>query len=117
MIEVSLTQVKAALSEYVNRAAYGNERVIITSRGRPKAVLLSIEELERLEAPLSVLDSTPTIEVPPTPLPPLETRTDHTGLLALLQTPPEDDKEPEWWAEFEKELAENRLTFRETMAE
>lgn len=49
MIKVSLTQAKARLSEYVNRAAYGNERVIITGRGKPKAVLLSIEELERLE--------------------------------------------------------------------
>jgi len=50
IVKVSLTQIKAELSKYVNRAAYGNERVIITSRGRPKAALLSIQELERLDA-------------------------------------------------------------------
>lgn len=112
MIKVSLTQVKAALSEYVNRAAYGNERIIITSRGRPKAVLLSIEELERLEAPKSVLDN-----APPGPHHTLRAHTDHNGLLALLQTPPEDNQTPEWWVKFEKELAKNRLMFREGASE
>ncbi len=50
MIKVSVSEIKAGLSEYINRAAYGKERVIIMSRGKPKAVMIGIEELERLEA-------------------------------------------------------------------
>lgn len=55
MIEVTISEIKADFSGYVNRAAYGNERVIITSRGRPKAVLMNIEELEDLEDALAAL--------------------------------------------------------------
>jgi prevent-host-death family protein len=50
MIEVTISEVKAGFSEYVNRAAYGRERVIILSRGKPKAVMMSIEDLRRFEA-------------------------------------------------------------------
>ena len=49
MGDVGIREVKAALSEYVNRAAYGQERVIISSRGVPKAALISIDDLQRLE--------------------------------------------------------------------
>jgi PHD/YefM family antitoxin component YafN of YafNO toxin-antitoxin module len=34
----------------VNRVAYGGERIILTSRGNPKAVLVSMEDYERLAA-------------------------------------------------------------------
>ena len=50
MIEASVSEIKAGLSAYINRAAYGNERIIIVSRGKPKAAMIGIEELERLEA-------------------------------------------------------------------
>jgi prevent-host-death family protein len=49
MLEVSLSQIKAALSEYVNRAAYGRERIVIFSRGKPKAAMIGIDDLRRLE--------------------------------------------------------------------
>ena len=49
MIEVSISEVKADFSEYVNRAAYGRERVVILSRGKPKAVMIGIEDLRRFE--------------------------------------------------------------------
>ncbi len=49
MVEVSISQVKAGFSEYVNRAAYGQERIVILSRGKPKAVMLSLDDLHRLE--------------------------------------------------------------------
>lgn len=32
-------------------------------------------------------------------------------LRQLIRTAPEDDKGPEWWDEFERELRQNRLTF------
>jgi prevent-host-death family protein len=49
MLEVSISQIKAALSEYLNRAAYGRERIVISSRGKPKAAMIGIEDLHRLE--------------------------------------------------------------------
>jgi len=48
-LEVSIGQVKRDISELVNRVAYQGERVILTSRGRPKAVLVSLEDYEKLQ--------------------------------------------------------------------
>ena len=45
---VSIGQVKRDISELVNRVAYGREQVVLTSRGKPKAVLISVEDYERL---------------------------------------------------------------------
>lgn len=48
-LEVSIGQVKRDISELVNRVAYQGERVILTSRGRPKAVLVSLEDYEKIQ--------------------------------------------------------------------
>ena len=48
-MKVSVGQLKRELSALLNQVAYGNERVVIESRGKPKAVLISPEELARLE--------------------------------------------------------------------
>jgi prevent-host-death family protein len=48
-IKISIGQVKRDISELVNRVAYQGERVILTSRGRPKAALVSLEDYARLE--------------------------------------------------------------------
>jgi prevent-host-death family protein len=45
---VPIGQVKRDLSELVNRVAYGGERIVLTSRGRPKAALVSIADYDRL---------------------------------------------------------------------
>jgi prevent-host-death family protein len=98
MIKVSVSKVKSDFSKYLNQAAYGKERVVITSRGKPKAILVSIEEMKRLEAlekAMTPIDS---------PLSPQNQR-----LLKLLRAAPDDEKDAEWWADFERELAENRL--------
>lgn len=39
MMEISIAEAKARFSEIVNRAAFGGERIVITKRGRPIAVL------------------------------------------------------------------------------
>jgi len=41
--------VKRDISELINRVAYGGERIVLTSRGEPKAALVSIEDYRRLE--------------------------------------------------------------------
>ena len=49
MTVISLSEVKTAFSKFVNRAAYGQERIVVTSHGQPKAALISIHDLQRLE--------------------------------------------------------------------
>jgi prevent-host-death family protein len=52
-VTISLTEVKKSLGEVVNRAAYGGERIVLVSRGKPKAALVSIKDLELLESLVS----------------------------------------------------------------
>lgn len=47
--QISIGQVKRDISELVNRVAYQGERIVLTSRGRPKAVLVSLEDYEILK--------------------------------------------------------------------
>jgi prevent-host-death family protein len=49
MSVVSVSQMKEALSEILNRAAFGRERIVIASRGKPKAAVIGIDDLELLE--------------------------------------------------------------------
>lgn len=46
---------KARLSELVERVSREHDRVVVTKRGRPAAVLLSAEDLESLEETLAIL--------------------------------------------------------------
>ena len=50
MDRVGIADIKRNISNIVNRVAFGRERIILTSRGRPKAALVSIEDLQTLEA-------------------------------------------------------------------
>jgi prevent-host-death family protein len=52
---VPLTEVKNRLSEVVDRLQHEHGRVVITRHGRPVAVMLSLEDLESLEATLAIL--------------------------------------------------------------
>lgn len=45
---VSIGTVKRDISELVNRVAYGGERIMLTSRGKPKAALVSVNDYEWL---------------------------------------------------------------------
>ena len=53
--KVSIGQVKRDISELVNRVAYGGEHIVLTSRGKPKAVLVSIQDFEQLIQHLNML--------------------------------------------------------------
>jgi prevent-host-death family protein len=50
-----LSEVKARLSELVDRVVEEHERIVITRNGRPAAVLLSPDDLESLEETLAVM--------------------------------------------------------------
>ncbi len=52
---LSLSYVKAHLSELTDRVEGEHDRVVVTRKGRPAAVLLSPDDLESLEETLAVL--------------------------------------------------------------
>lgn len=47
---VSTRELRGDLSDVLSRAKYGNERIGITRNGKLTAVLVSVEDLEALEA-------------------------------------------------------------------
>ena len=48
-VRISIGRVKRDISDLVDRVAYGGERFVLTSRGKPKAAIVSIHDYERLE--------------------------------------------------------------------
>ena len=50
MQSVGIAEIKRSISSLINRVTFGRERIVLTSRGKPKAALVSIEDLEKLEA-------------------------------------------------------------------
>ena len=48
-MSVSVGELKNGLSRFLNRAAYGGERVIVSSRGTPKAAVIGMDDLRKLE--------------------------------------------------------------------
>jgi len=55
METLPLSHVKAHLSELADRVEGQYERIVVTRKGRPAAVLVSPEDLESLEETLAVL--------------------------------------------------------------
>ena len=49
MVQVNIAKAKSSFSEYASRAAYTNENIIITKRGKPFVALISVKDLEYLE--------------------------------------------------------------------
>lgn len=47
--KTSVARAKDALSSLINKVAYGKIRIVLESRGKPKAALVSTEDLEKLE--------------------------------------------------------------------
>jgi prevent-host-death family protein len=48
--ETSISELKRDLSTIINRASYGKERIVIVSRGRPKAAIIGLEDLRQPES-------------------------------------------------------------------
>jgi prevent-host-death family protein len=47
--KASIAQARNTLSALINSVAYGKVRVVLESRGKPKAALVSMEDLNKLE--------------------------------------------------------------------
>lgn len=48
MTRVSVSEASRNLSHWINEASYGGQVVIVTSRGKPKAVIMGMEAFEEL---------------------------------------------------------------------
>lgn len=48
-IRVSMSELRQSLGDLVNRAAYGGERIVLVSRGEPKAAIIGVEDLQQLK--------------------------------------------------------------------
>lgn len=47
---IAMREARQNLSELVNRVAYGNERISLTRKNKPVAVLVSLDDAKILEA-------------------------------------------------------------------
>ncbi|HFC12802.1 MAG TPA: type II toxin-antitoxin system Phd/YefM family antitoxin [Anaerolineae bacterium] len=47
--QVSIGDVKRDISQLLNRVAYGHERIVLTSRGKPKAVIVSLADYTHIQ--------------------------------------------------------------------
>jgi prevent-host-death family protein len=54
---ISSVDARDRLSDVINRAAYGGERVVLTRRGRALAAIVPMQDVERLEAIEAKLDA------------------------------------------------------------
>src|SRR5439155_25234292 len=64
MNKANIFEVKARLSEYLDRAARG-ERIVICRHNKPVAELRAVEEVRTDPRPIGPLPGRPTFEIPP----------------------------------------------------
>ncbi len=50
MIKVGVHEIRANLAEVINRVAYGGERIVLQRRSKPVVAVVSMEDLELLNA-------------------------------------------------------------------
>jgi prevent-host-death family protein len=70
MIKVNIFEVKAKLSEYLDRAARG-DRILIYRHNKPIAELRAVEEIPTEPRPIGLLPGRPAFNVPPSFFQPL----------------------------------------------
>lgn len=46
MLKMSTVEARENFSEMINQAAYGNQRVVLTRRGKPLVAVISLQDLE-----------------------------------------------------------------------
>lgn len=49
MLKMSTVEARENFSEMINQAAYGNQRVVLTRRGKPLVAVISLQELDEAQ--------------------------------------------------------------------
>lgn len=62
---IGMMEAKSKLAELVGRVAYGGQRYILERRGRPMAMLISVEEYEQLREQASAETRVKTLPLSP----------------------------------------------------
>lgn len=62
---IGMMEAKSRLAELVGRVAYGGQRYVLERRGRPMAMLISIEEYEQLRAHAEAAKAPESSPLPP----------------------------------------------------
>ncbi len=60
MVKIQVSEIRDNLAEFLNRTAYGNERLVIERRGKAVAALVSMDDMElllKLEAEVDLADA------------------------------------------------------------
>ncbi|MDP1573845.1 MAG: type II toxin-antitoxin system Phd/YefM family antitoxin [Coxiellaceae bacterium] len=52
MLKMSTVEARENFSEMINQAAYGNQRVVLTRRGKPLVAVISLQELDETQSPV-----------------------------------------------------------------
>lgn len=50
MLKMSTVEARENFSEMINQAAYGNQRVVLTRRGKPLVAVVSLQELDSIQS-------------------------------------------------------------------
>ena len=50
MVSLSITKFRTSISDIVNKVAFGHQRIAINRNGKPACAVISMEDLELLEA-------------------------------------------------------------------
>ena len=50
MLEMSTVEARENFSDLINKAAYGNQRVVLTRRGKPLVAVVSLDDLDQLKS-------------------------------------------------------------------
>ena len=81
---ISIADIRQRMADTLNRVAYGGERIVVERRGKGVAALISMEDLELLEA--------------------LEQREDVRAARRALQEMKRKGEEPVAWEDLKSEL-------------
>jgi prevent-host-death family protein len=49
MLKMSTVEARENFSEMINQAAYGNQRVVLTRRGKPLVAVISLQDLDGMK--------------------------------------------------------------------
>lgn len=50
MLKMSTVEARENFSEMINQAAYGNQRVVLTRRGKPLVAVVSLQDFENSQS-------------------------------------------------------------------